>query len=567
MDRREFLRRVGYGSLGLVGSSYLAGMAGCAAPGDRGNRPNVVLILADDMGFSDVACFGGDMRTPNIDRLASEGLRFTHFHNGARCCPSRASLLTGLYAQQAGVGDMMHDAHLPGYRGDLNRQCVTLAEVLKDAGYGTYACGKWHVTHFINAETMEEKHNWPRQRGFDRYFGTINGADSYFEPRTLTLDNDSAQDQVQPGFYYTNALGDYATRFVGDHLDQKPDEPFFLYAAFTAPHWPLHAPEEAIERTKGRFDAGWDQLREARYARQTSMGIIDPKWPLTERDHRVPAWEDEPNKEWQLRRMEVYAAQIEILDANIGRIIGELEQRGVLDDTLVLFMSDNGGCAEEINTPGWYNYIFNGPERVGRDHTLDGKPVKIGNLDPTVMPGPYDTYESYGIPWANVSNTPFRLYKSFDHEGGIATPLIMRWPARIGAKGELRHQVGHLIDIMATLVDVSGAAYPTTVGGEQITPMQGVSLVPAFTDQPLARGDDGAIYFEHEGRRAVLTTKWKLVARGLNAPWELYDMVADRTETNDLAATHPDEVERLENMWHDWAVQAHVLPRPGRGEA
>jgi len=559
--RREFLRQLSCGSLGVVGSSYLAAISGCAAQETPPRRPNIVLILADDMGYSDIGCYGGELRTPNIDRLAAHGLRFTHFHNGARCCPSRASLLTGLYAQQAGVGDMMSDAGLPGYRGDLNESCVTLAQVLKSAGYGTYACGKWHVTRFFHAQSLEEKHNWPRQRGFDRYFGTINGACSSFEPQTLTLDNDSAEDLVGEGFYYTNALGDHAVRFIGEHFDRDPGSPFFLYAAFTAPHWPLHAPEEDLARTRGRFDAGWDELRRARYERQVAAGIVDPQWPLTERDARVPAWEEAEDKAWQLRRMEEYAAQVEIRDRNIGRIGSELERRGALDDTLVLFLSDNGGCAEEIDTPGWYDYILRGGEGVSRERTLDGRPIQVGN-DPSVLPGPYDTYQSYGIPWANVSNTPFRLYKSFDHEGGIATPLIVHWPARISAAGDLRHQLGHLIDIMPTLAEVAGAAYPMTFDDRTITPMEGVSLVPAFANATLERE---AVYFEHEGRRAVLTESSKLVARGRNAPWELYDMKADRTETRDLAAERLEEVSRLSGLWQVWAERARVLPRPGQG--
>jgi arylsulfatase len=273
----------------------------------------------------------------------------------------------------------------------------------------------------------------------------------------------------------------------------------------------------------------------------------------------VPAWEEAEDKAWHLRRMEVYAAQVEILDRNIGRIVSELERRGVLDDTLILFLSDNGGCAEEIDTPGWYDYILHGGEGVSRERTLDGKPIRVGN-DPSVLPGPYDTYESYGIPWANVSNTPFRLYKSFDHEGGVATPLIVHWPAGIGAPGELRHQVGHLIDIMPTLAEVAGASYPAALDERTITPMEGVSLVPAFSDAPLERE---AIYFEHEGRRAVLSERWKLVARGRNAPWELYDMEADRTEMHDVVAERPGEVSRLEGMWQAWAERAQVLPRPG----
>ncbi len=553
VSRREFVRQAALGSFTLLGSASLGSAAACTPFRGHPARPNIVLLLADDMGYSDAGCFGGEMRTPNLDSLAAGGLRFTHFHNAARCCPSRASLLTGLYPHQAGVGDMMNDRGVPGYRGDLSPDCVTLAEVLKEVGYGTYACGKWHVSRFFDAEGP--RHNWPRQRGFDRFFGTLNGAGSFFEPQTLMLDNGPVEEHGE-GFYYTEAIADHAVRFLRGHEEATPERPFFLYAAFTAPHWPLHAPEADIARTAGRFDAGWDVLRRERYARMLEMGIVNPRWSLTERDRLVPPWGEAPDRSWQLRRMEVYAAQVEIMDRAIGRILEEVDRQGVRENTLVLFLSDNGGCAEELNTQGWYDYILRGREKVGRETTLDGKPVRVGNF-PDVLPGPYDTYQSYGVPWANLSNTPFRLYKSFAHAGGVATPLLASWPAGIAARGELRAQVGHLPDLMATLVEVSGGTYPAVFRDREITPLEGRSLVPAFEDQPLERGP---IFFEHEGSRAVLEGSWKLVARGARGPWELYDMEGDRTETEDLSSRHPGEVERLTSLWQAWAERAQVIP-------
>jgi len=551
--RREFVRRLSYGSLSILGASSLTSLAGCSSARRHAGRPNIVLILADDLGYSDIGCFGGEIRTPNLDRLAGNGLCFTHFHNVARCCPSRASLLTGLYPHQAGVGAMMNDRGLPGYRGDLNRSCVTIAEALMGAGYRTYACGKWHVTRFI--EPDGPKHNWPCQRGFDRYFGTITGAGSFFEPMTLTLDNDPV-DALPGDYYHTDGISEHAVRFIRDHGEDDAEEPFFLYTAFTAPHWPLHARAADIERSRGRFDAGWDRLRQERYERMVSMGILDPRWRLSFRDSRVPPWDEEEHKAWQLRRMEVYAAQVEAMDRGIGRIVSELDRQSILDNTLILFLSDNGGCHEELNTPGWYDYILRGKDRICREFTLDGKPITVGNL-PEIMPGPYDTYQSYGRPWANLSNTPFRLYKTFAHAGGVATPLIAHWPTGFPARGELRNQPCHLIDLMSTCVDVSGAAYPRTFDGHDITPMEGRSLVPAFADRPMERE---AIYFEHIRNRAVLAPPWKLVARGGEGLWELYDMEEDRTETQNLSVQYPNQVERLASMWRQWAERVNVQP-------
>ena len=557
IDRREFVRRVSAGSAALAGPAVLGSLAGCAdPPRDDAPRPNIVLIFADDLGYSDVGCYGGELRTPNINALGMGGLRFTNFINAARCCPSRACILTGLYPHQAGVGGMMNDRGVPGYRGDLGRDCVTLAEVLRDAGYGTYAAGKWHVTRFI--EVDGPKHNWPLQRGFDRYFGTITGAGSYFEPQTLTLDDDPV-DELGEGFYYTDAIGDRSVRFIDDHLDRTPGAPFFLYQSFTAPHWPLHAPEEDVASARGRFDAGWDRLRLERHERMLAAGIADARWTLPEREAGAPPWEEAENRAWHLRRMEVYAAQVESMDRAVGRLVETLRRRGVLEHTLILFLSDNGGCAEEIDTQGWYDYILRGGERVSRELTLDGRPIQVGN-DPSVMPGPDDTYQSYGLPWANLSNTPFRLYKALTHTGGVATPLIAHWPAGISAAGELRDQPGHLIDFMPTFVELAGAAYPTEYAGAEIQPMEGVSLAPVFAaDRPL---DRDAIYVEHEGSRAVMDGAWKAVARGGTGPWELYDTRLDRTETRDLATRQPGELARLTAMWEEWANRARVFPQP-----
>ena len=504
-------------------------------------KPNVVVILADDMGFSDIGCYGSEIHTPNIDGLARAGIRFTHFHNTARCCPSRSSLLTGLYPHQTGMGHMVDNPKpFPGYTGDLNRNCVTIAEVLKGAGYQTMMSGKWHVT-----PVTVSKHNWPLQRGFERYFGIIHGAASYFDPNTLTRDNRAVEPE-RPGFYLTDAIGSNAAGYVASAA--RRGQPFFLYAAFTAPHWPLHAFADDINRQRGRYKDGWDVLRAERHRRMVEMGIVNPSWQLTPRDSRVPAWGDAPDSRWQQRRMEVYAAQIERLDRNVGRILEAVRQSGQEDNTLVLFLSDNGGCAEEIG-PNGHGLSF--PAR-----THDGRVPRIGNL-PQIMPGADDTYQSYGMGWANGSNTPFRLYKHWVHEGGIATPLIARWPRGIHRRGAITHQPGHLIDLMATCVDVAGAQYPMEHQGHRILPMEGCSLRPAFDGRHIARRD--AIYWEHEGNRAVCDGRWKLVSRYPDR-WELYDLEADRSELQNLAEKEPARAGRMLGLYERWAARCHVEP-------
>ena len=531
-------------------------------------RPNIVLIMADDMGYSDIGCYGGEINTPNLNGLAAKGVRFTQFYNTARCCPTRAALITGLYQHQAGIGHMTGDYGYEAYRGDLNNNCVTIAEVLKQAGYSTYMSGKWHVTKHVKPEGP--KYNWPRQRGFDRFFGTIHGAGSFYDPNSLTRDN--TQIVPEEGFYYTNAIADNAAKFIAEHKSRSGDNPFFIYVPFTAPHWPMHALPQDIAKYKGRYDGGWDALRAERHKRMIKMGLVKKDWKLTPRDEGVPAWEDAEDKEWFARRMEVYAAMVDCLDQGVGRIIAQLKESGDFENTLIFFLADNGGCAEEYGSRGAVKPDPSKPvvlKPMGADelqtrmqptNTRDGRPVRTGY---GVMPGPADTYISYGKSWANSSNTPFRRYKHWVHEGGISTPLIAHWPAQIKSQGKLRHQPGHLIDIMATCVDVARAEYPSEYKGNKITPMEGRSLAPAFGNKPI---DREAIYWEHEGNRAVRQGKWKLVSR-YPEDWELYDLEADRTELNNLAQKHPAKLAELKAMYESWAERCGVRPWPARKPA
>ncbi len=529
MERRAFLQTV-------------AGAAAAWFPlAAQSRRPNIIVMMADDMGFSDIGCYGGEIRTPNLDGMAKRGIRFRHFYNTARCCPTRASLLTGLYAHQAGVGHMVNPRPYPAYQGALNRQCVTIAEALKPAGYHTLMSGKWHVTPISSS-----KHNWPRQRGFERFFGTIHGAGSFYDPVSLTRDNDP----IHPGrdFFYTDAISDNAAAYIREYA-AKPN-PFFLYVSYTAPHWPLHALKHDIARYRGRYKDGWDALRAERHKRMTGMDIADRRWPLTPRDAQVPAWAEAPNKEWEQRRMEVYAAQIDNMDQGIGRILAALRETGIEDNTLILFLADNGGCAEELNDRGGPR-AFHVPGR-----TLAGEPVHFGN-DPKVMPGPENTYQSYGVPWANASNTPFRLYKHWVHEGGIASPLIAYWPSKVRNAGSMTDRTGHVIDLMATCLDAAGAPYPETHEGNRITPLEGKSLLPAIDGR--SGPDHTEIYWEHEGNRAVRQGKWKLVSRH-PGEWELYDLEADRTEMRNAAETNRSKVEELLGQYEGWAKKCGVVP-------
>lgn len=498
----------------------MIGRAGFGKP--AGRRPNILVIMADDMGFSDLGCYGSEIATPNLDRLARGGVRFTHFYNSARCCPTRAALLTGLYNHQAGVGDMIQDRGAPAYQGYLNDHCLTFAEALRPAGYHALMVGKWHVG--------EDRPHWPTDRGFEHYFGLISGASNYWkldDGRKMALDGEPFTPHSDK-FYMTDAFTDHAVKLIGDY-SQKPD-PFFMYLAYTAPHWPLHAWPEDIAKYRGKYMKGWDAVRRERHQRQIAMGLVDPRWPLTPRDPEIPAWDSVKDKEEKDLRMAVYAAQVDRLDQDVGRVLAKLKVTGQEENTLVLFLADNGGCHEEnIKT-----------EKKG------------------VPPGPRDSFTSYGRQWANVSNTPFRLYKHWVHEGGISAPLIAYWPSVIQRKNALIHDTGHVIDIMATCVDIAGASYPKARNGKEITPLAGKSLLPLLKGGKRAGHD--ALYWEHEGNRAVRQGKWKIVNR-YPERWELYDMDADRTELHDVASQEPERVKNMIAMYDAWAKRCGVVPR------
>ena len=537
----------------------------------KNKKPNIIVILTDDMGFSDIGSYGSEINTPNIDRLAMNGVRFSHFYNTARCSPSRASLLTGLYPHQAGMGHLSTENYTEeGYVDDLSKNAVTMAEVFQSSGYATYMTGKWHIAKDI--VNQNDRSNWPMQRGFQRYFGTLNGSGSFYDPGTLVSNNT----YITPGdnFYYTNAITDTAVKFINEH--QTPN-PFFFYIAYTAAHWPLHAPEKEVQKYKGIYDKGWDAIREARFKKLQKLGIISKEAVLTERGVSIPAWENAPMKDWQVRKMEVYAAMIDVMDQGIGKIITTLEKKGILDNTVIFYMHDNGGCAEPLDSdqpeipmtaeqqqmhPYAKDSIFVGKKP---NYTRDGQFIRSGM---GVMPGPANTWLTYGIEWANVSNTPFKMYKHWTHEGGIASPLIVYWPKGITQKGLIRNQDAHLMDIMATCIDIADIPYPTSYNGHTIQPIEGKSLVGAFKNLPIKRD---FIFWEHEGNRAIKAGAWKLVSKTEKNKvftekdqntWELYNMEKDPSETNDLAQKFPSKVKELATMWEKEAIRTKALPWP-----
>ncbi len=534
IDRRTFL------------ATSLAASGGVAA-GATPKRPNILLILADDMGFSDAGCYGGEVRTPNLDRLARGGTRFTQFYNCARCCPTRASLLTGLTPHQAGVGHMIDDKGRPGYRGQLSERAVTMAEALGRSGYQTAMSGKWHLSNLtirgkkqLDYESKDpfwrDKRSWPKQRGFERFFGTIVGVNNFYDPFSLVEGNEVVE--PGPGFYYTDAITNKAVEQIS--AMSRADRPWFSYVAFTAPHWPLHALEQDIARYRDVYKTGWDEVRRQRYERLTKMGIIRSTWKPAGRESDVKPWAETGNHEWEAHRMAVYAAQIDRMDQGVGRIMEQVRRSGAEDDTLVLFLSDNGGCAENVR-PEWYDI----PSK-----TRTGARIQVGN-DPAVKPGDETTFQSYGPGWANSSNAPFRLYKHWVHEGGISTPLIASWRSGGVRRGAIAHEYGHVSDIMASCLEAAGARYPEA----PITPLEGHSLLPVMRG---GTREAPTLGWEHEGNRALRQGKWKLVSRH-KRPWELFDMETDRTEQQDLAQTEPQRVSVMARAWEEWAARCQVL--------
>ncbi|HET9218602.1 MAG TPA: arylsulfatase [Terriglobia bacterium] len=529
MDRREFLALSAV--IGLTVRQQV--------------RPNILLVVADDLGYSDLGCFGGEIETRNLDTLASNGVRFTQFYSTARCCPSRASILTGQYPHRVGIGHMVTDLGHPGYRGRLSENAATIAEVLKLSGYRSYMSGKWHLGT-----------DDPTRHGFEQFYGTLISAATFWDQAGyLRRPQGSSTRSYETGvFYGTDALTDYALDFL-ENARTTPGQPWFLYLAYNAPHFPLHARREDIAKYRSRYQTGWDVLRGERLARMKRLGVVPGRTRLSPRSKFTnfgetqsgenPPWDSLPEDRRAdlAMRMAIYAAMVDRMDQNIGRITAGLRDRGELENTLILFMSDNGACAE------WDPFGFD--VRSSANNILH----RGADLERMGSPG---TYHSFGSGWANASNTPWRMYKHYSHEGGISTPLIVHWPAGIRRRNVIENTPAHLIDLMPTIVEASGAAYPQRLGERDILPMAGVSFLPALHGK---RMPARALFFEHEGTRAVREGRYKLTAlRGDS--WKLYDMERDRTEMDDLSGKEPKLVESLAKKWDAWASENQVTPLP-----
>jgi arylsulfatase A-like enzyme len=488
-------------------------------------RPNVVLILADDMGFSDPGCYGGEIQTPHLDRLAAEGVRFSQFYNCALCGPSRAALMTGLPPHRVGI---------TRWTGLLNERCVTLFELLKPAGYATCAVGRLDM---VTAETWHDPQNIARY--VDRFFGTTGhqGPGNYFEDvRNTAFYRDGEPYSIPDGGYKTDLITDFATQFI---READSSQPFLLYMAHYAPHWPLHAKPEDIARYRDLYRMlGWDQVRASRLNRLIDSGVVPAGTHLAPRDERARPWEQAKSQDWEAERMAVYAAQIDCLDQNIGRVMQALHEKGVADNTLVLFLSDNG-AADTSAGP------LDKPNQTWRS---DGVPTRVGNR-PEIWPGAADTFVTAGPAWACAANTPFRGHKQGNFEGGIASPLIAWWPNGIRDRNRISPEMCHITDITATVLEVAGVDYPAEFAGRTPSPTTGRSLLP------LLQGNDwegqATLCWSTSGSRAVREGQWKLVSAP-GGPWELYDLSRDRAEQNNVADANPQRVARMAKTFEDW---------------
>jgi len=560
-------RPPGIATFMLAGAALVAsiGLARAGEKPELRRAPHIVLILVDDMGWSDLGCYGGEIETPSVDSLAAAGLRFSAFYNTGRCCPTRASLMTGLYPHQAGVGRMTFDRGRPGYRGRLGTDTVTIAEVLRAAGYRTAMVGKWHLSlteeheghmeHLNNRvirETFSDPATYPVHRGFDEHYGIIWGVVNYYDPFSL-VHNTTAVASVPEGYYVTDAFTDRAVDEIARCAED--DRPLFLYLAHCAPHWPLHAPADDVARYDRTYRVGWQAIREARYRRQVAMGLIGPQTTkLSDRFAPALSWDDNPTRDWDARAMACHAAMIDRVDQGVGRIVAKLRDLGELESTLILFLSDNGASREEPVRPGF--------DRVSQ--TRDGRDVIYygGGKPKEVPPGPETTYAGIGPRWANAANAPFRLFKATQHEGGIRTPLVVHWPQGLRVRpGSITDQPGHVIDVMATCIELAGARYPDQHQGRPSVLLEGKSLAPIFRGEP--RPGHEALCFEHFGAKAIRRGEWKLVARP-GGPWELYHLARDASETVNLADDHPEKVHTLAATWEAWAHRTNVFPRPVR---
>lgn len=551
----------------LAAILFLFGAQQAVAQKKMDKRPNIIIILADDMGFSDVGCYGGEISTPTIDWLATNGLRFSQFYNTSRCCPTRASLLTGLYSHKAGIGNMSFDQGQEGYRGYLTENTITLAELLKSSGYRTGMVGKWHVAQTKTLPTKEEQIKWlnhqldktdfapveqyPTSRGFEKYYGTIWGVVNFFDPFSLVNGTEPVK-EIPANYYYTDAISDTASSYIRQF--SQSGKPFFLYVAETAPHWPLHALPQDIKKYENTYKVGWDAVREKRAARMVQNGLFPGRdGLLSPRYNPAFVWNEYPHKEWEAYAMAVRAAMIDRMDQGIGRIITTLKQTGELENTLIFFLSDNGASCDDAQDYG------PGLDRPGA--TRKGLPI-VYPVDKKTLPGPETTFASTDTMWSNVANTPFRYWKMEAFEGGICTPLIAHWPAGLKTKkGSVTTQTGHVIDFMPTVAELAGVSYPRSHNGHTISPTDGVSLVPVLQNKKTAGHD--YLFFEHVRGRAVRHGDWKLVSLGEKRAWELYDLKNDRSEMTNLATQYPQMVEELKAKWTAWASSNHVLPKPG----
>lgn len=530
MNRRNFLQTLPAAATALN-----------AAPA---RRPNIILLLADDLGYSDPGCYGGEIETPNLDRLAQGGVRFTQLYNNARCCPSRAALLTGRHPHAVGMGNMEGGRarpDFPGYTGHIPPSTTFLPQVMREAGYSTMMAGKWHLGQ-----------PGPIDRGFEEFYGMVHGFDSFWNSARYTrLPAGRPLTPWKEPFYATDAITDHALTFL-DSARRNEGKPWFLYLAYNSPHFPLHAPKELIDKYQQVYEQGWDVIREKRFERMRRQGLIDPRWKMSPRSvvgpNRVSnlnGWAEKQNPAWEsipadrrkdlARRMAVFAAMVDRMDQNIGRVLKDLEAKGELSNTLILFCADNGACAE------WDPWGFD--KASGPDNVLHTG----AELDGMGQPG---TYHSYGSGWANACNAPWRLYKHYTHEGGISTPTIAHWPAGLKARaGSVNNEPWHFIDVLPTLASVGGAKAPAETAGTDMAPM--------LAGRKVKRGP---LFWEHEGSRAVRDGRWKITAVYPKGEWELYDIEADRTEQVNLAARHPERVKSMAAQWEAWARQNHVVP-------
>ncbi|MDO1450178.1 arylsulfatase [Rhodocytophaga aerolata] len=524
----------------LVSLSFVQSVPQKEAEKKAAAKPNLIVILVDDLGFSDIGCYGSEISTPNLDKMAQGGLRLTQFYNTSRCCPSRAALLTGLYPHQAGVGSMNANLGTPAYQGYLNKQSITIAEGLKTQGYFTALSGKWHIGN--------EPDQWPSARGFDRTFSLIGGTSNYFYPHPYKLRKDdffilngkkldNYLTEAKPdGYYLTNEITDYALLFLDEARAEK--KPFYLHITFNAPHFPLQALPEDIAKYRGKYKKGWDVIRTERYRKLLKLGVIKPEWKLSPRDSLVPAWNQLRATEqdaWDLK-MAVFAAMVDRVDQNIGRILDKLKETGADQHTLILFMSDNG-ASHEYAFPLW---------KQTEEVTKQVKDLPADNRN---------SFVTYEYNWANVSNTPFQSFKHWEHEGGISSPFIAYLPGTI-KPNSFNHQPAHLIDVQATLFDLAGVKYPKTFEGNTLTPAQGLSLRNVLEGKPWTGHE--VLYWEHQGNRAVRQGKWKIVSSYPENRWRLFDLETDRTELNDLSQSNAAKLQELIGLYEKWAPKAGV---------